>query len=88
MEEYAVRFAALLEQFAAKVRSLTVDRVAKGIRLTASGIVAASMGFIAVVFLLLAVFAALEIPLTTAGALAVIGVLLVGAGAFLWMRRA
>jgi hypothetical protein len=87
MEEYAARFAELLEQIALKIRSLTVDRVDKGIRLTGLGILTASLVFTALVFLLLAVFGALEIPLTTAGAFAVIGVLLMGAGMYLWVKR-
>jgi hypothetical protein len=41
----------------------------------------------AVLFLFLAIFGALEIPLTTAGALAVIGVVLVGTGSYLWIKR-
>jgi hypothetical protein len=88
MEEYAARFAELLEQITIKIRSLTVDRVSEGIRLTGLGIVVASLGFTALLFLLLAVFGALEIPLTTAGALAVTGLLLTGTGAYLWSKRA
>ncbi len=87
MEELAVRFAETLEQIGVKVRSLTVDRVARGIRLTGLGILAATLGFSAVLFLFLAIFGALEIPLTTAGALAVVGVALIGAGSYLWVKR-
>lgn len=87
MEEYAARFAELLEQIAIKVRSITVDPLARGIRVAGLGILAATLGFTALLFLLFAIFGALEIPLTTAGALALIGVLLTGAGAYLWMKR-
>ncbi len=87
MEEYAARFAELLEQIAIKVRSMTVDRVAKGIRLTGLGILVATLGFTAMLFLFLTVFGALEIPLTTAGALAVVGVVLVATGLYLWLKR-
>jgi len=87
MEEYAARFAELLEQIAVKIRSLTVDRVARGIRLTGLGILTATLGFTALMFLLLALFGALEIPLTTAGALAVVGALFIGVGSYLWMKR-
>ena len=87
MEEWAARFAEVLEQSGVKVRSLTVDRVARGIRLTGLGILAATLGFSAVLFLFLAIFGALEIPLTTAGALAVIGVALIGGGSYLWIKR-
>lgn len=87
MEELAARFAEILEQIAIKVRSLTVDRVARGIRVTGLGILAASLGLSALLFLFLAIFGALEIPLTTAGAFAVVGVVLVGAGTYLWLKR-
>lgn len=87
MEEYAAKFAELLEQVAAKIRSVTVDRVARGIRLTGLGILALTLGFTSMLFLLFAIFGALEIPLTTAGAFALIGALLVGLGAYLWMKR-
>ena len=87
MEELAARFAEILEQISIKVRSLTVDRVAKGIRMTGLGILAASLGLSALLFLFLAIFGALEIPLTTAGAFAVVGAVFVGAGAYLWLKR-
>jgi hypothetical protein len=87
MEEYAARFAEFLEQIAIRIRSLTVDRVARGIRLTGLGILAATLGLTAVLFLLLTIFGALEIPLTTAGAFAVVGALLIGVGGYLWMKR-
>jgi len=87
MEDYAAKFAELLEQIATKIRSVTVDRVARGIRLTGLGILAVTLAFTAVLFLLFAIFGALEIPLTTAGALALIGVLLVGVGTYLWIKR-
>jgi hypothetical protein len=87
MDEYAARFAELLEQIATKIRSVTVDRLAHWIRLTGLGILAATLGLTALLFLLLAMFGALEIPLTTAGAFAVVGALLLGVGAYLWMKR-
>jgi hypothetical protein len=87
MEDYAAKFAELLEQVATRIRSVTVDRVARGIRLTGLGILAFTFGFTAVLFLLYAIFGALEIPLTTAGALALIGALLSGLGAYLWIKR-
>ena len=87
MHEYATKFADLLEQVAEKVRSMTVDRVARGIRMTGLGILTASLGFADMVFLNWAVFGALEIPLTTAGAFAVFGVVLAGAGGYMWFKR-
>lgn len=87
MEELAARFAEVLEQITIKIRSLTVDRVAKGIRMTGLGILAASLGLSALLFLFLAMFGALEIPLTTAGAFAVFGLVFVGTGTYLWLKR-
>ena len=86
MQEYATRFADLLEQVSTRVRALTVDRVARGIRLTGLGILAAALGLTAVIFLVCTIFGALEIPLTTAGAFAVFGVVLGVAGGILWFK--
>ncbi len=88
MYEYAAKFADLLEQVALRVRSLTVDRVARVIKLTGLGILTASLAFTTLVFLLWAIFGALEIPLTTAGAFAVFAVLLIAAGSYFWFTRA
>ena len=87
MEEYAVRFAEFLEQIAIKVRSLTVDRVSLWIRMGGLGILVATLGFSAVIFLAWALFEALEIPLTTAGAFAVLGAIAVIVGGFMWFKR-
>lgn len=87
MEKYAARFAELLEQVTHKVRSLTVDRVARWIQMGGLGILAATLALLAVLFLLYAIFGTLEIPLTTTGALAAVGALLVGVGTYLWIKR-
>lgn len=87
MRQYAVQFAAFLEQIALKVRAMTVDRVARLIRATGLGILVATLGFATVIFLVWALFGALEIPLTTAGAYGVLGGLFLGFGGFLWFTR-
>lgn len=87
MQDYAIKFAELLEQVAQKVRAMTIDRVAYGIKLTGLGILALTMAFTALIFLVWAIFGALEIPLTTAGAFAVLGALLLGVGGYLWFKR-
>ncbi len=87
MHEYAARFAELLEQIAIKIRSLTVDRISKAIRLAGMGIVVAALGFSALIFLVWAIFEALEIPLTTGGAFALIGVAVLVTGAVMWSKR-
>jgi hypothetical protein len=45
------------------------------------------LGFSALLFLLWAIFGALEIPLTTAGAFAVFGIVLIGVGSYFWIKR-
>lgn len=87
MREYATKFADLLEQVAQKVRAVTVDRVAYGIRMAGLGILAATLGLTALMFLVWAIFGALEIPLTTAGAFAVFGVVFIAAGGFFFLKR-
>ncbi|MEX0863543.1 MAG: hypothetical protein WD269_01555 [Acidimicrobiia bacterium] len=87
MQEYAVKFAEFLEQVALKVQAMTIDRVSRLIKVSGLGILVGTLGFAALIFLGWALFGALEIPLTTAGAFAVFGGLLVGAGGFLWFSR-
>jgi len=87
MHEYATRFADLLEQVATRVRAMTVDRIARYIKLTGLGILTAALALTSLVFLVWTIFGALEIPLTTAGAFAVFGVVLVVAGGILWFTR-
>lgn len=87
MHEYAAKFADLLEQVATKVRAVTVDRVAYGIRMAGLGILTATLGLTALVFLVWAMFGALEIPLTTAGAFGVFGVLFVAGGTYIFLKR-
>ena len=87
MQELATRFADFLEEIATRVRAMTVDRLARFIRLTGLGIIVAALGLTAVIFLIWTLFGALEIPLTTAGAFAVFGVILAVGGGFLWFTR-
>ena len=87
MQEYAARFADLLEQVASKVREMTVDRIARAIKLSGLGILAAALALTSVAFLVWTIFGALEIPLTTAGAFAVFGVVLAVAGGIMWFQR-
>jgi hypothetical protein len=87
MQDYAARFADLLEQVALKVRAMTVDRVARVVKVTGLGILAATLALTAVVFLVWSIFGALEIPLSTAGAFAVFGGVLAIAGGILWFQR-
>lgn len=87
MEEYAARFADLLELVATRVREMTVDRITKAIHLGGLGILAATLGLVGMAYLVYAIFGALEIPLTTAGAWAVFGTVFVGVGTGMWLQR-
>jgi hypothetical protein len=87
MQDYAARFADLLEQVALKIRALTIDRIARMIKITGLGILAAALALTALTFLVWTIFGALEIPLTTAGAFAVFGGVLAIAGGILWFKR-
>ena len=87
MNDFPTRFADLLESIATRVRALTTDRVAKWIRMSSLGIVAATLGMMAVVFLLLTIYGALAIPLGTDGAFGVLGALVLVAGIVLWSKR-
>jgi hypothetical protein len=87
MEEFASRFADLLENTALKVRSFTVDRADRAIKITALGIIAITLGFVAIVYLVRAIFQAVAVPLGVLGAYALFGGLFVLGGAFMWAIR-
>lgn len=87
MRQYAVQFAEFLERIAEKVKAMTVDRVARLIRTSGLGILVATLGLATLIFFVWALFGALEIPLTTAGAYGVLGGLFVGFGGFMWFTR-
>jgi hypothetical protein len=87
MQDFAAKFVEFIEQLAIKIRSLTVDRIRAAIRVTGLGILVASLGFTALIFLLWALFEALEIPLTTGGAFAVLGALFLIGGGVMWFKR-
>jgi hypothetical protein len=87
MDDFPARLATLLESTAAKIRSLTIDRVAKVIRVTTLGIIAGALATMAGIFLFLTIYGALEIPLGRWGALAVLGGLFAAGGALLWTKR-
>ena len=87
VEDFPTRFADFLESIAIRVRSMTVDRIARAVRLSALGIVAAALGIMALMFLLLTMYGALAIPLGPDGAFAVLGGVALIGGAVLWSRR-
>lgn len=87
MEDLANRFADFLEENAAKVRAMTVDRVDRGLRITAGAMVAGMLVMIVLIFLLIAMVRALGELITIEGAYLALGGLLLLAGAFAWSRR-
>jgi len=87
MDDFPARLADFLESISARIRALTVDRVARWVKLTSLGMIALTLGIMAAIFLLLTVYGALEIPLGPDGAFAVLGGVVLIAGALLWRRR-
>lgn len=87
MEDFPAKLAAFLEDIAIKARSMTVDRAAKAVRLTTLGMIAAAFGLMAVIFLFLTIYGALEIPLGDWGAFAVLAGLFALVGALTWGKR-
>ncbi|HSL25497.1 MAG TPA: hypothetical protein VLA54_04375 [Acidimicrobiia bacterium] len=87
MDDFPSRFADFLEGIASRVRALTIDRVARWIRLSSLGMVAGALGMMALVFLLLSIYGALAIPLGPDGAFGVLGLAVLIGGAILWRRR-
>ena len=85
-ESYAARFADLLEGIAARVRSLTVDRLDRGITLTAFGLAAVVLVVAALVLVSVALFRLLAIATGTSGAYAAFGGLFLVAGWLLWRK--
>lgn len=87
MEDFPTRFADLLESIASRVRGLTTDRVRNWIRVSSLGLVAATLGMMALVFLLLTMYGALAIPLGPDGAFGVLGAIALAAAVVLWTKR-
>ncbi|NOY56731.1 MAG: hypothetical protein GXP34_12185 [Actinobacteria bacterium] len=87
MNDMATRFADLLETVATKIRSLTVDRLARGIRIATAGLVAFVLALLAVIYLIVAIFRVVAVPLTMEGAYAAFGGLFLAAGVFVWLKR-
>ena len=87
MDDYPAKIADFLEETAAKVRSLTVDRIAYGVRWATAGIVLAVIAFLLILFLLFGLFRLFGELIGVELTYAVFGGLFVIAGALLWSRR-
>ena len=85
-ESYAARFADLLEGIATRVRSLTVDRLDRGITVTAFGMGAVVLVLAAIVLVSVALFRLLALATGTTGAYAAFGGLFLAAGWLSWRK--
>jgi len=83
----SVRVADFLEMFANRIREMSVDRAAMGITWAAVGLILLVTAIMAIFWLLVGIFRALGTLMGTETAYAVVGLILIVAGAFLWSRR-
>jgi hypothetical protein len=82
-----VRIADGLELVAEKVRELTVDRAAVAVTWAAVGVILFVAAVVAIIWLLVGIFRALGTLMGTETAYAVVGLILILVGAFVWSRR-
>ncbi len=87
MDDFPVKLADLLESVAGKVRALTIDRVAQWTKMAALGMVAATLGLLAVLFLIIGLFRLLSSVIGVTPTYAVLGGIFLAVGAFLWVKR-
>lgn len=95
MEDFPTRVADFLESIATRTRALTVDRLARIIKLVTLGMVGAALVMVALVFLLIGlfriteelVFKACDCTQAMEISYAAVGGLFVLTGALLWSRR-
>jgi uncharacterized membrane protein len=83
----SVRIADLLEEIAAKIRSLSVDRAANVITWGAIALLLFTGAMLVVIWLLVGIFRLLGTLIGTETAYAVVGLILIFIGAFIWARR-
>lgn len=83
----STRVADLLELLANRIRELSVDKAAMGITWAAVGLILLVAGIVAIFWLLVGIFRALGTLIGTETAYAVVGLILILAGAFVWSRR-
>jgi hypothetical protein len=84
----SARIADLLEMIATKVRELSVDRAAVAITWTAVALLLITAGVMAIFWLLVGIFRALGALMgDIETAYAVVGIILIIAGAVIWVRR-
>ena len=87
MDDLAVRFADLLDNIAAWVRSLTVERVDKATRIVSLGFVTATLAVVALILIAIGVFTAVASVIGVIATYFLFGGLFVLSGAFAWAVR-
>ncbi len=87
MDDFPTRIAELLESVAARVRAMTVDRIAKAVRWLAATPLLLALVLVALIFLLIGLYRIVgEIVGVKVAYAGTAGLLLAGA-AFLWSKR-
>lgn len=87
MEDLPRRLAELLETVATRIRSMTIDRVARVVTAASLAVPLLVLALLTVVFLFMTIYGALAIPLTSAGAFGVLAGLFTVGGALAWRKR-
>ncbi|MDH3499875.1 MAG: hypothetical protein OEM97_07120 [Acidimicrobiia bacterium] len=87
MDDFPTKIADFLETTATKIRTMTVDRIAQGVRWAAAGVVIGLAGFLLTLFLLVALFRILGELIGVEVTYAVFGGLFVILGVFLLRQR-
>ena len=83
----SVRIADFLEQVATKIRELSVDRAATGVTWAAVSLILIVGAILALIWLLVGIFRILGALMGVETAYAVVGIVLIVAGAIVWSRR-
>lgn len=87
MNDFPTQIADFLEDTAGKIRSMTVDRLANAAKWTGVGIVAALLGLVLVIFLIVGLVRLLAGLVGMQWSYTIIGGLFVVVGMFLWRMR-
>ncbi len=87
MDDFPTRIADLLESVAARVRAMTVDRIAKAVRWLAAAPLLLVLGVVGLIFLLIGLARIAGELVGVRLAYAILGGLLLAAAVFLWSKR-
>lgn len=87
LEEFPSKLTEFLERATSKVRSMTVDRAERVVKIVSLGMITVMLALAALVLLGLAAFNALAAATDGTAAFAILGGVFVLAGALVWSRR-